>query len=361
MRPDSKSEPLDGSDIAFHTAFTDRRGLQPQELRLVSVLLPVYNGKPYLEAALQSVLSQTYQHFEVIAIDDGSSDGSHEIIESVADPRIRLFRQSNHGLAATLNRAIALSRGEYLARQDQDDLALPQRFEKQIAFLESNPAHALIGTWAEIWVGNQDSGRRHQHPAENHILKWELLFNNPFVHSSTMLRKSAVQEVGGYCTDTSRQPPEDYELWSRLARKFEVANLPECLQIYREVQKSMSRTGEDPFLNNLIRISAENIAWAAGQAEADQVCAVIAALANGAGHLVKRRFHLRQASSLLRVAAVRLGAACPMHQRQLDERAKDRLRAIRYTYHASHPSPAHSSMDLARVLVSRLRKRLIHR
>jgi hypothetical protein len=350
--PDSKSEELQRSNVGTQKSSTDWEVVQSQGRPLVSVLLPVYNGKPYLEAGLQSVLSQSYQHFEVIVIDDGSTDGSYELIQRAGDPRIRLFRQSNHGLPATLNRAIQLSRGDYLARQDQDDLAHPHRLEKQVAFLEGHPSHAMVGTWAEIWVGNADSGRRHEHPTENHILKWELLFNNPFVHSSIMLRKSAVQEVGGYCTDPSRQPPEDYELWSRLARQFELANLPECLQIYREVEK--------PFLTNLIRISSENIAWAAGQSEPDQVCASIAALANGTGERVEWRFRASPASHLLRAAAQRLGASSPTHQHQLKERAEGRLQALRHAYYASHPSAAHRSLNLAHSVVSRVLRKLTH-
>jgi hypothetical protein len=360
VRPDSKSEALRSSNLASDKASTEWDAVQLQGRPLVSVLLPVYNGRPFLDAAIQSILSQTYQHFEVIVIDDGSTDGSHELIQNCPDPRIRLFRQSNQGLPAALNRSIELSRGEYLARQDQDDLALPQRLERQVAFLEAHRSHAMVGTWAEIWVGNGDSGRRHQHPTEDHILKWELLFNNPFVHSSVMLRKSAVQQIGGYCTDTKRQPPEDYELWSRLVRSFEVANIPECLQIYREVQRSMSRTGENPFLKRLIRISAENLAWAAGRAEPDEAFFAIAALANGAAEQVGSQFRMRLASRALKAAARGLAGSSPSHQTQLRARAEERLRALRHAYYATHPSAAHRSLNLAHGLASRLRRKLIH-
>jgi hypothetical protein len=358
VRPDHTLESLPVSKLASRATPTEGELVRPQGRPLVSVLLPVYNGKPYLDAALQSILSQTYQRFEVIAIDDGSTDGSYEIIQTFADSRIHLFRQSNQGLPAALNRAIELSKGEYLARQDQDDLALPQRFERQVAFLDAHPSHAMVGTWAEIWVGNDDSGRRHQHPTEDHILRWELLFNNPFVHSSVMLRKSAVQQVGGYCTDTNRQPPEDYELWSRLIRTFEVANIPECLQIYREVQRSMSRTGENPFLTRLIRISAENLAWASGKAEPDDSFFAIAALANGAAERVGPQFRVRLATRALKGAAHRLAGTSHSQQSQLRTRADERLRAVRHAYYASHPSAAHLGLNLAHGLASRVRRKL---
>lgn len=359
MGPDSKSKALLSSNRGSPEASSECEGVQPRGRPLVSVLLPLFNGKLYLDAALQSVLSQSYQHFEVIVIDDGSTDGSHELIQTYADPRIRLFRQSNQGLPAALNRAIGLSTGEYLARQDQDDVALPHRLERQVAFLNAHPSHAMVGTWAEIWVGNADSGRRHQHPTEDHILKWELLFNNPFVHSSVMLRKSAVQQVGGYCTDTNRQPPEDYELWSRLIRSFEAANIPECLQIYREVKQSMSRAGENPFLTRLIRISAENLAWAAGKAEPDEAFFAIAALANGAAEQVGPQFRVRLASRVLKAAARRLAGPSPNQQTQLRARVAERLRALRHAYYTSHPSAAHRSLNLAHGLASRLRRKLI--
>src|SRR5437660_806769 len=98
---------------------------------LVSVLLPVYNGARFLEGGIESILSQSYRNIELIIINDGSSDDSAQIISKFHDPRIRAYSQENQGLAATLNRAIHLAKGEYLARQDQDDLSLPQRLEKQ--------------------------------------------------------------------------------------------------------------------------------------------------------------------------------------------------------------------------------------
>ena len=298
----------------------------------VSVVMPVYNGEKFLREAIESILAQTFADFELIVIDDGSQDDSFQIIQQFQDPRIRARRQENTGLAVTLNRAIDLSIGEYLARQDQDDLSLPQRFEKQVGFLDAHPAYAVVGTWAEIWVENRKTSRSHQHPAASVILKWELLFNTPFVHSSTMIRKSAIQQVGGYCTNRSRQPPEDYELWSRIAREFEVANIPEFLHIYREVPKSMSRDGANPFLDKLIRISAENLAWAAGKAKPDQICLDLAALVHGAYDRVSSRFDMGTASMILREAVDRIGAASESESSQLRERAEARLRDLRQEY-----------------------------
>ena len=104
----------------------------------VSVLLPVFNGAAYIRESVESILAQTFQDFELIIIDDGSLDDSAHIIEGINDPRIRLYRQANQGLPATLNGAIGLANGEFLARQDQDDVSFPCRFEKQVSYLRSH-------------------------------------------------------------------------------------------------------------------------------------------------------------------------------------------------------------------------------
>jgi glycosyltransferase involved in cell wall biosynthesis len=231
----------------------------------LSVILPVYNGQDYLEAAIRSVLEQTFRDFELIIINDGSSDASDQLARSFDDPRIRYLSQDNRGLAATLNRAIALSTGRYLARMDQDDICRPERLRRQFDFMEANPAVGMLGTAAAIMAGEQRTARMLCHPSDDAALRLGLLFDNYFVHSSVVLRRSVLDRAGLYCEDRSRQPPEDYELWSRIMRHCQMANLPEVLMVYREVAKSMSRTGNNPFLQNVEKISAENIALASGE------------------------------------------------------------------------------------------------
>lgn len=229
----------------------------------VSVVLSVRNGDTDLPKALDKILSQSFSDFEVIAINNGSTDGTRAFLDQITDLRVRVYHQEDKGLAAALNRGISLARGRYIARQDHDDWAVVSRLAKQVAFLDANPDHALVGTRAEIWVGDRPTGRFHDHPTEDAELRFSLLFNNFMVHSSVMMRKAALDQVGVYTTDPSRQPPEDYELWSRIARRFRMANLPERLTIYREVPTSMSRENADPFKEKLILISAENLAMAA--------------------------------------------------------------------------------------------------
>lgn len=299
---------------------------------LVSVLLPVYNGAEFLEGGIESILSQSYRNIELIIINDGSRDDSANVIRKFHDPRIRAYHQENQGLAVSLNRAIGLSKGVYLARQDQDDLSLPQRIEKQVKFLGAHPHCGMVGGWAEIWVGNVKSERTHKHPAENLLLQYDLLFDNPFVHSSVMLRKSACETVGLYSTDKARQPPEDYELWSRVARSFEVANIPEILLVYREVPSSMSRAGMTPFLDRVINISAENLLWATRKKFSDRGVTDLAALNHAAFQRVSPRPGLRMLTRILYKAADNVSEACGLPVTVLRERAALRRVDIRHHY-----------------------------
>jgi hypothetical protein len=268
---------------------------------LVSVVLPVFNGETYLMEAVESILSQSYINFELIVIDDGSADNSFEILNGVKDARTQLARHSNRGLAATLNKGIELARGEYIARQDQDDLSFPDRLAMQVAHMESHPECALLGTWAQIMQGDRLTERYHRHPACPNELRYQLLFNNPFVHSSVMLRKSALEAVGGYSTDPTRQPPEDYELWSRLSRHNEVANLPEVLVHYREVPGSMSRVGPSPFRDNVVKICIENLSVASGVPPTDPDLITIATVLHGGE--VSRRPDRQRITEILNKAA----------------------------------------------------------
>ncbi len=277
----------------------------------VSVVLSVRNGGKDLPKALESILNQSFADFELIAVNNGSTDGTREYLDQIADPRVRAFHQEDRGLAAALNRGISLARGRYIARQDHDDLADPSRIAKQVAFLDAHLEHALVGTRAEIWIGDKPSGRFHDHPTENEILRFDLLFNNPFVHSSVMMRKSALDRVGVYTTDPARQPPEDYELWSRIARHYRVANLPERLTVYREVPSSMSRAGAQPFLEKLVAISSENLAHATGAAAPQQVHVDIAALVHGAETLLPQKPDVDRMNAVIADAGNGIGEGPP--------------------------------------------------
>jgi glycosyltransferase involved in cell wall biosynthesis len=331
----------------------------------VSVVLSVHNGAADLPKAVDSILTQTFRDFELIAINNGSTDDTAAVLDGLRDPRVRVVHQDDMGLAAALNRGIALARGRYIGRQDHDDWAKPTRLEKQVAFLEANPNCALVGTRAEIWVGDEKTKRAHDHPTGNAALQFDLLFDNPFVHSSTMLRKSALDTVGGYSTDRSRQP-EDYELWSRLARRYEVANLPERLVIYREVPGSMSRVGPNPFQEKILLISAENLAHASGDRSLDQRHLDIAALIHLAFHAVSAEPNIEQLCGIVSEAGNRI--ATRTSDSEIRDRVQERIANLRRNHQmsrrlksAGHLLPPMCRMRHIRTLrwLNRLIKRLI--
>lgn len=299
---------------------------------LVSVILPVYNGLPYLEEAVNSVLSQSFRNFELIIVNDGSTDGSELVIENFTDKRIHLFQQENRGLAVTLNRAISLSRGKYIARQDQDDVSFPFRFERQVQFLDANQDVGMVGAGAEIWVGHNRTNRLLSHPAENAVLKFELLFDNHFVHSSVMIRRSVFDNIGCYSEVASRQPPEDYELWSRVMKEYKLANLPDVLVAYREVVGSMSRTGQSPFLRNLITISSENIAWASGHSVEEAKVIALSKLIHGVYDNIPGKARFREMRNILMLAANKIAADAGISPSQLDRVLRVRINKLRYQY-----------------------------
>jgi glycosyltransferase involved in cell wall biosynthesis len=284
---------------------------------LVSIILPVYNGADCVGEAVDSMLRQTFRDFELIAIDDGSTkDDTASVLDALArangDDRLRVVHlERNRGLAGALNHGISLARGRYIARQDHDDVSLPGRLEAQVQHLEAYPRCGLVGTRAEIWIGNTPTGGHHDHPPDNATLQFDLLTGNPFVHSSVMIRRSALDTVGVYSTDDARQPPEDYELWSRIARQFEIANLPERLVIYREMPRSLSRVGPNPFLRKRLLISTENLRHASGGEAPMNVCRDAAALAHAAYDSVSSDCDIRAVCHLVDAAARRIEAHNP--------------------------------------------------
>jgi len=235
----------------------------------VSVILPVHNGEEFLREAIDSVLAQSEQNLELIIIDDGSVDSSLQIAESVDDPRVSVVAlEINVGLATALNIGISKASSLLIARQDQDDFSDPLRLQKQLDALDRDNDLVLIGTWATVIV--QDSSNEwqptgaHRHPSLDVLLRLRLLWNNPFVHSSVVFRKSAFDISGGYSSDPTLDWPEDYGLWSRMAHHGKLANLPELLVTYRHTPGGMSRKFADQIKSGVTKIAADNMSEASG-------------------------------------------------------------------------------------------------
>jgi len=210
---------------------------------VVSVVMPVYNGARFLREAIDSILAQTCRDFEFIVIDDGSTDESPSIVASYTDPRIRLIRTgAQSGVAAALNAGIRAASSDLIARQDADDVSEATRLERQIAAFRARPQLALLGTQATIVDASGAVRGRTERSLDVAALRWYALLDNPFIHTSVMIRRDVVDACGGYPEGSGRQAGElrlandvvtDYELWCRVLVTHEAANLPERLVRYR--------------------------------------------------------------------------------------------------------------------------------
>lgn len=177
------------------------------------MILPVYNGGVHLTAAVDSILAQDHRNLELLAIDDGSTDGSGELLDRVDDPRVRVIHQENRGLVAALNRGLDEARHELVARMDADDLATPDRLGSQLALLLSDPGLVAVGCNYRL-IDEAGAFLHDVHvPAVGPCLERQLYFRNILPHGAMLLRRSTVLAVGGY-RDVG--PVEDYDLWCRL-------------------------------------------------------------------------------------------------------------------------------------------------
>lgn len=235
------------------------QSLRDRQTPRVTVLMSVYNGERYLREAIESILGQTFTDFKFIIVNDGSTDSSRDIVLSYSDPRIRLIdNPENMGLIKSLNRGLALARGEYVARQDADDRSLPFRLEKQVAFLEVNPAVALLGTQARVIdeYGIPVRFLYFRKPVTKFGIQWRLMIDSAFVHSSVMFRRNVIwDELRGY--NEAFVGREDADLWSRVILNHEVQNLPETLVDYRSHSASVTanygKKSEDSFFEIIRR------------------------------------------------------------------------------------------------------------
>jgi glycosyltransferase involved in cell wall biosynthesis len=198
---------------------------------VVSVVMSVYNGEQFLQQAVESILVQTLRDFEFIIINDGSTDCTGEILERFTDERIVRMNQAHAGLTSTLNRGLSAARGDYIARIDADDMAQPERLEKQLAFLRNNPDIILVGSNCYNIDRNGTILSTTEFPCDSAHIKWRLLFHNCIPHSSVMFHKEVIMKLGGY--DNAITCAQDYDLWLRVAEKNDIAGALEPLICYR--------------------------------------------------------------------------------------------------------------------------------
>lgn len=213
---------------------------QPMKAPAVSVVMAVHNGERWLAETLASLAGQTFGGFEVVVIDDGSTDGSGAILAEAAarDARYRVIAQANRGLVASLNRGLTEARAPLVARIDADDIAEPDRFARQVAFLQAHPGVAALGSAIRIIGEDGVFVRLQSYPCGPAAVAAAMLHRCALAHPAVMMRRDAVLEIGGY--REAFRHGEDYDLWLRLGEHHELDNLPEPLLRYRQHGSSVS-------------------------------------------------------------------------------------------------------------------------
>jgi glycosyltransferase involved in cell wall biosynthesis len=195
--------------------------------------MAVHDGERHVGEAVRSVLDQTLRDFELLIVEDGSRDGTRAVLDGFDDARIRIVaNERNLGLTPSLNVGLRESRGVYVARMDADDVSLPERLARQVAFLDAHPECAMVATWVERIAENGSALGVVRAPTGSEEIRRYLRQGNCIAHGSVLLRRDAVEEAGGYHEDM--EPAEDYDLWLRLIERREVACLPEVLYRWRE-------------------------------------------------------------------------------------------------------------------------------
>lgn len=196
---------------------------------LVSVIVPARNEEVCIEAALLSLARQDYDNFEIILVDDGCEDLTIPIALSLGIPELRVIEGPQAGLARALAVGVEAARGEFIVRQDADDISYPTRLRKQVDFLLQNPDFVMVGTQAEMHDSVGSYMGVVKHPGRDSAIRLKLTLESAFVHPSVALRKSAVISVGGYQSPSSSPFPEDFDLWSRLLTQGRMGNLDDVL------------------------------------------------------------------------------------------------------------------------------------
>lgn len=220
----------------------------------ISVIMPVYNGEKYLSEAIDSILNQTFSDFEFIIINDCSTDNTENIIKSYDDKRIRYIKnEKNLGVAETLNKGLDMAQGEFIARMDADDISLPNRFEKQLMFMNKHKNIGVCGTWIEFF-GEREGIFKNTINSEQ--AKVDLLFNSCLAHPSVMIRKNILTQYDLYYNPTYEQM-EDYELWCRISHIADISNIPYVLLKYRCHSKQVTQNSTPEYKEKMRNLKSQ--------------------------------------------------------------------------------------------------------
>lgn len=236
---------------------------------LLSVILPVFNSETFVEEAIRSVLDQTFSDFELIVIDDGSTDKSGEIVLGFDDPRIVYLRnETNQGLVFSLNRGLEIAKGDYIARMDADDICYPERFHRQILSLDQNPSIGLCASKAALIDSFGKRIVKVFFPKINAPIPWEILWHNPIVHPSVMFRKKILNSEREWYR-LEEYPAEDYGLWCRLIAHNKMLILDEELLYYRISPDGIFHSNQKVIFEKSILISRAYASRVSGRVAPD--------------------------------------------------------------------------------------------
>jgi glycosyltransferase involved in cell wall biosynthesis len=327
---------------------------------LVSVLLAVSNGERYLRAALESVLRQTISDFELLVVDDGSTDGTPAILDDIGDARLRVLRQeARQGLAASLNRGLDEARARYVARLDADDVAFPRRLERQLQRMVSGSPVAVVGSAVVELDESARTGGIHVMPVGPIAVRWASLFSSPFFHPSVLVDREAL-EAHDLRYDPEYLESEDYDLWARLLAHADGDNLSEPLVLYRVHAGQASQARRDlqrdfqrrVALREIRRVAPDldpepaELAWRVGaglpiqEARLDDAAAAYLTLLEA--------FELTLQQSVTRSDGVREAAARALAHLTLAARGVARARIMRLALSVDPALPAHAAIRRAR-------------
>ena len=237
----------------------------------ISVVMSVYNGEKYLQESIESILAQTYSDFEFIIIDDCSTDDSVNIIESYDDKRIRLIRnEHNLRLPASLNKGIKSATGKYIARMDADDISMPDRFDKQVSYMETHSEVVAAGGSFQAIDENGNNLYIH-HSASGEKLAKYCLMPSPMAHPTVMMRRDVIVDNNLFY-DEQYSSAQDYDLWQRINKKFKIDNLPDILLKYRIQSNSISVAKRQQQQDNTYKIFSQ---YSPVKVSYDEVMAII--------------------------------------------------------------------------------------
>jgi hypothetical protein len=229
------------------------QGLMASTFPKVSVVMPAYNAGQYLAESIASVLRQTFSDLELLIIDDGSTDGTGDILAAISDPRVRIASfPNNRGIIAALNEGLSLARGEYIARMDADDVCFRRRFEQQVRFLDRHPEVGILGT--AMWVQGRRGHYLYVPEINDDSLKALLPFNCVFAHPTVMMRREVLANAG-LAYDTMYKDVEDYGFWLECSKVTRFANLASPLLRYRVHGASLSQA------QSAVRLKANRVVF----------------------------------------------------------------------------------------------------